>query len=155
MTGRPAVLFVCLGNICRSPLAEAAFRMAAEDAGLDVTIDSAGTGHWHVGNPPDPRARDTALKHGIDIAHLRARRVDECDYRRFSHIFALDHDNLATLQARAPADTTAEITLLLDCVKGREGAAVADPYYGGEERFADTWEDVSMAAAALIERFLR
>jgi protein-tyrosine phosphatase len=153
MPGHTAVLFVCLGNICRSPLAEAAFRKAAEDAGLDLTIDSAGTGHWHVGNPPDPRAQDTALKHGIDISHLRDRQVERSDFTRFSHIFALDHDNLAMLEARAPADATAEIALLLDCVKGREGTAVADPYYGGEELFADTWEDVSLAAAALAERF--
>ena len=86
---------------------------------------------------------------------MRARQVEQADYTRFTHIFALDHDNLATLQSRAPSDTSAEIALLLDCVKGREGAAVADPYYGGEERFADTWEDVSMAAAALVERFAR
>ena len=153
MSTRRAVLFVCLGNICRSPLAEAAFRKAVEEAGLEIEIDSAGTGNWHVGGPPDRRAQATALDFGIDISHLRARQVEAADYTRFTHIFALDHDNLAALRARAPVDATAEVALLLDCVKGREGAAVADPYYGGEEHFADTWEDVSMAAAALVERF--
>lgn len=155
MSERPAVLFVCLGNICRSPLAEAAFRKAATDAGLDVEIDSAGTGHWHAGKPPDPRAQAIALANGIDIAHLRARQLDKADFARFSHIFAMDYDNLATIQSRIPKGSKAEIALLLDWVPGREGAAVADPYYGGEERFEDTWADMQMAAEALVERFRR
>jgi protein-tyrosine phosphatase len=149
---RPAILFVCLGNICRSPLAEGAFRDAAERAGLEVEIDSAGTGHWHAGNPPDPRAQATALNAGIDISGLRARQVEAADYTRFTHIFVMDHDNLAAVEALAPNDATAEISLLLDLVQGREGASVRDPYYGGEEHFADTWEDVSCAAAELVAR---
>ena len=153
MSARAAVLFVCLGNICRSPLAEAAMRKAAQDAGIEIEVDSAGTGNWHVGNPPDPRAQATALDKGIDISHYRARQVELSDYTCFTHIFALDHANLASLQASAPPNASAEIALLLDCVKGREGSAVADPYYGGEERFSDTWEDVSLAAAVLVARF--
>jgi protein-tyrosine phosphatase len=153
MIARPAVLFVCLGNICRSPLAEAAFRKAAADAGLDVEIDSAGTGHWHAGKPPDPRAQAIALGKGIDISHLRARQLEKADFKRFSHIFAMDYDNLATIRSRVPRGATAEIALLLDWVPGREGAAVADPYYGGEERFEDTWADMQMAAEALVARF--
>lgn len=153
MSARPSVLFVCLGNICRSPLAEAAFRKAAEDAGLELEIDSAGTGHWHAGKPPDPRAQAIALANGVDISTLRARQLEEADFTRFSHIFAMDYDNLATIQSRAPKGATAEIALLLDWVPGREGAAVADPYYGGEERFEDTWADMHMAAEALVERF--
>ena len=153
MRARPSVLFVCLGNICRSPLAEAAFRKAAEDAGLELEIDSAGTGHWHAGTPPDPRAQAIALANGVDISTLRARQLEEADFTRFSHIFAMDYDNLATIQSRAPKGATAEIALLLDWVPGREGAAVADPYYGGEERFEDTWADMRMAAEALVERF--
>ncbi|HEX7710190.1 MAG TPA: low molecular weight protein-tyrosine-phosphatase [Sphingomonadaceae bacterium] len=153
MNTRPSVLFVCLGNICRSPLAEAAFRKEAEDAGLDVEIDSAGTGHWHAGKPPDPRAQAIALANGIDISHYRARQLEAADFARFSHIFAMDYDNLATIQARAPKGATAEIALLLDWVPGREGAAVADPYYGGEEHFEDTWADMTAAAQALVARF--
>lgn len=153
MSTHPSVLFVCLGNICRSPLAEAAFRQAAEQVGLNVEIDSAGTGHWHVGKPPDPRAQATALANGIDIAHYRARQLEAADFTRFSHIFAMDYDNLATIQARVPKGATAEIALLLDWVPGREGAAVADPYYGGEEWFEDTWADMTMAAKALVARF--
>lgn len=153
MNARPAVLFVCLGNICRSPLAEAAFRQAAQEAGLELDIDSAGTGHWHAGKPPDPRAQAIAAGSGVDIGHYRARQLEKADFTRFSHIFAMDYDNLATIRSRAPKGATAEIALLLDSVPGREGAAVADPYYGGEERFEDTWADMKMAAEALVQRF--
>jgi protein-tyrosine phosphatase len=152
VSGRPAILFVCLGNICRSPLAEAAFRRAADQAGLDVEIDSAGTGDWHVGEPPDPRAQQIAREHGVDISHLRGRQLAPEDYRRFTHIFALDADNLAAIRIRAPADATAEIGLLLDCVEGRCGEAVADPYFGDIEGFHTTWADVTAAAEALVER---
>lgn len=153
MSEPPAILFVCLGNICRSPMAEGALRAAAERVGLELVIDSAGTGDWHVGNPPDPRAMATARDNGIDIADLRARQVSREDFTRFTHIFALDADNLRNLHALAPGETTAEIALLLDFVPGREGQAVADPYFGGDEGFVRTWEDVTAAAQALIERF--
>jgi protein-tyrosine phosphatase len=152
VSGRPAILFVCLGNICRSPLAEAAFRRAADQAGLDVEIDSAGTGDWHVGEPPDRRAQQIASEHGIDISHLRGRQLAPEDYHRFTHIFALDAKNLAAIRERAPADATAEIALLLDCVDGRCGEAVADPYFGGLEGFQATWAVVTAAAEALVER---
>ncbi len=148
----PRILFVCLGNICRSPLAEAAFRAAAEEAGLEAEADSAGTGDYHIGKPPDPRSVDTAAARGIDISHYRARQIEAEDFRRFTHIFAHDRANLADIRAVAPGDATAHIGLLMDIVPGREGAAVADPYYGGEENFADTWEDVSAAAKALVAR---
>jgi protein-tyrosine phosphatase len=148
-----AVLFVCLGNICRSPLAEAAFRQEAERHGLAVEVDSAGTGNWHVGEPPDRRARALAGAKGAPIDDLRARQIAPEDYRRFTHIFALDAENLRAIRARAPADATAEIALLLDCVPGREGEAVADPYYGDDAAFEATWRDVSEAARALAARF--
>ena len=149
---RPAVLFVCLGNICRSPLAEGAFRHAASTAGLAVDIDSAGTANWHAGKAPDPRAIRTAARHGVDIAGLRARQIVAADFARFTHIFALDHENLAGIQRIAPQGASAATGLLLDLVAGRTGQAVADPYYGGEEGFEATWADVSAAAAALLAR---
>jgi len=152
---RRAVLFVCLGNICRSPLAEAAFRKAADEAGLDVVIDSAGTGDWHIGEAPDRRAQATAWRHGVDISALRARQIGVPDFDRFSHIFALDRDNLEAIRALAPDTLAADIALLLDVVPGREGEGVADPYYGDDEGFEITWSDVSQAAAALVERFSR
>lgn len=145
----PSVLFVCLGNICRSPLAEAAMRAEAGRLRLDVHIDSAGTGGWHAGDPPDPRARAVARKHGIDIAHYQARQVTRADFRRFTHIVALDADNLRDLRRLAPSDATAQLSLLLDHAPGREGQAVADPYYGDEAGFDVTWADVTLAAAGL------
>jgi protein-tyrosine phosphatase len=149
---RPAILFVCLGNICRSPLAEAAMRAEAARAGLDIEIDSAGTSDWHVGKPPDPRSVEVARGWGVDIAHLRARQVCEDDFRRFTHIYAMDEQNLADLAAMAPADATAETSLILDTIKGREGASVSDPYYDGEDQFEFTWQDVTTAARAIARR---
>jgi protein-tyrosine phosphatase len=143
-----SVLFVCLGNICRSPLAEAALRVEAERLGLEVEVDSAGTGNWHVGRPPDSRAQVVAARNGIDISHLRARQVEAEDFRRFDHLLALDAQNLMNLRALRPADATAELSLLLDHVPGREGEAVADPYHGDDADFDDTWSDVTQGARA-------
>ncbi|MBT2187844.1 low molecular weight protein-tyrosine-phosphatase [Sphingobium nicotianae] len=148
----PSVLFVCLGNICRSPLAEAAFRQAAAQAGLAAIADSAGTGDWHVGNPPDRRAQAIALRHGIDISAYRARQVERTDFDRFDQIFALDGDNLTALRLFAPAGGRARVSLLLDLVPGREGEAVADPYFGLDDGFDITWRDVSAAARMLVAR---
>ena len=148
----PAVLFVCLGNICRSPLAEAAFRRAAGEAGLSAMADSAGTGDWHLGQPPDPRARAEAKRRGIDIGGYRARQVTPQDFHNFTHILALDHQNLADLRAIAPDDGLAELSLLLDHVAGMEGMSVADPWFGEEEGFAETWEQVDRAARALVRK---
>ncbi|RPF70982.1 low molecular weight protein-tyrosine-phosphatase [Aurantiacibacter spongiae] len=151
--GKPSVLFVCLGNICRSPLAEGAFREAARTRGLDIEIDSAGTGEWHVGDPPDDRAIAQGHKVGIDISGLRARQVEEADFTRFTHIYALDAQNLANLRQLAPDNSTAEIALLLDAVPGWEGKPVFDPYEGGASVFEKTWHIVKTAADALADRF--
>jgi protein-tyrosine phosphatase len=149
---KSSVLFVCLGNICRSPLAEAAFRREAERLGLDVEIDSAGTGDWHIGYPPDPRAAAVASRNGIDISNLKARLVTADDFRRFDHIVALDSRNLADLEALRPADASAKLSLLLDHVEGREGQAVADPYHGDDSHFDAAWADVSAGAEGLARR---
>ena len=154
MPQSPAVLFVCLGNICRSPLAEAAFRRAAERAGLEVTVDSAGTGDWHVGHAPDPRAQDVARKSGVEIGHYRARQLEPDDFHRFSHVLVMDHQNLENARRIKPAGTATSLCLLLDLVPGREGAAVADPYYGGEEHFDYCWADVCLGADALVRMLL-
>ncbi|MCE2565617.1 low molecular weight protein-tyrosine-phosphatase [Komagataeibacter sp. FNDCF1] len=150
MTRSPAVLFVCMGNICRSPLAEAAFRDAARRAGMDVVVDSAGTGNWHAGSAPDRRACAVALRHGMDISRYRARVVRPADFERFTHIVALDHANLAHLRAMRPAGSHARLSLLLDHVPGRQGHAVADPYYGDASGFDTTWRDVTAGAEALV-----
>jgi protein-tyrosine phosphatase len=144
-----SVLFVCLGNICRSPLAEAAFRAEARRLRLDVDADSAGTGDWHLGHPPDRRAAAVAKRNGVDISNLRARQVTPEDFRRFDHIVALDMQNLRDLEAMRPADGRAELSLLLDHVEGREGQAVADPYYGGEAHFDAAWADATEGARGL------
>lgn len=148
-----AVLFVCLGNICRSPLAEAALRAQVERAGLDIMVDSAGTGDWHVDCAPDQRAQAVALRHGINIALYRGRQVSAADFRRFTHIFALDGDNLKNLRRIRPSDGTAELCLLMDMVPGREGTGVVDPYYGDDAGFDETWNDVNRAARAIVARF--
>ncbi len=153
ITHPASILFVCLGNICRSPLAEAALRAAAGGAGIRIEIDSAGTGDWHAGEPPDPRAQAVARRHGVDIAWMRARQLDDADFRRFDQILALDHNNLAALQAIVPADATATLGLLLDCVPGREGQRVHDPYYGPDAGFEQTWNDVAAAAAQIVRHW--
>ena len=149
----PSVLFVCLGNICRSPLAEGALRAEAARLKLDLIIDSAGTGNWHAGEAPDERAQRTALRHGVDISALRARQVTRADFRRFTHVIALDHENLANLRKLRPADATAELSLLLDHVPGREGQAVTDPWFGDEAGFEVTWDEVNAAARTLAAQF--
>ncbi|GCE84403.1 low molecular weight protein-tyrosine-phosphatase [Komagataeibacter diospyri] len=155
MTDMHAVLFVCMGNICRSPLAEAAFRAAADRAGLPVMVDSAGTGNWHAGAPPDRRACAVARRHGIDITRYRARVVTVADFDRFTHIIALDHANLAHLMDMKPAGSRAQVSLLLDHVSERKGHAVADPYYGDASGFDITWRDVTAGATALVEKLRR
>ncbi|WP_415287461.1 low molecular weight protein-tyrosine-phosphatase [Brevundimonas sp. S1H14] len=151
----PSVLFVCLGNICRSPLAEAAFREKARRLKLDVIADSAGTGGWHIGAPPDPRAQAVALRNGVDISALRGRQVKPADFRRFTHLVAMDHENLANLRRLAPPDATAKLSLLLDHVEGRAGQAVADPYFGEDDGFDVTWADVTAGARALAAELRR
>lgn len=148
--GEPTILFLCLGNICRSPLAEGAVRAAFAAAGIAATLDSAGTGDWHVGNPPDRRAQAEARRRGTDISDLRARQLVCEDFYRFDLILAADRDNLDDARAIAPADATARLMLMLDLVPGRTGEAVVDPYYGGEEGFGETWADVSALASALV-----
>lgn len=150
MADSPAVLFVCLGNICRSPLAEAALAHEAAAIGFAVTVDSAGTGAWHVGEPPDARARAVARRHGVDIGALRGRQVAVDDFRRFDHIVALDRRNLADLRALAPDDARARLSLLCDHIAGRAGEDVADPYYGGDAGFERTWREVTAGAKGLL-----
>ncbi|MBD3762838.1 low molecular weight protein-tyrosine-phosphatase [Rhizorhabdus sp.] len=144
------LLFVCLGNICRSPLAEGAMRAAAARAGVAVEVDSAGTGDWHVGRPPDPRAIATAARHGIDISGLRGRQVRIEDFDRFDRLIALDADNLRNLRRLAPPSAGALLSLLLDHAPGRQGQAVADPYFGEDAGFETAWADIMAGVDGLI-----
>lgn len=149
------VLFVCLGNICRSPMAEGAFRDAAAKAGLDCVTDSVGTASYHIGEAPDDRAIATAAAHGVDISGLRGRQLEPDDFYRFNHIFALDTANQFAIKAQAPIDGIAKVSLLMDLVKGREGTAVKDPYYGDIKGFETVWKEVTFASDALVKMIAR
>jgi len=150
-----AVLFVCLGNICRSPMAEGAFRAAAARHGLECVVDSAGTASYHIGHPPDPRAIATAQERGIAIDGQRARQIERNDFYRFTHIIAMDEANLVGIRAQAPRDRTARIAMLMDAVEGCKGKAVADPYYGDAALFAQVWDEIAQATDALAARLAR
>ncbi len=145
-----SVLFVCLGNICRSPLAEGAFRAEVARRKLPIVTDSAGTAAYHIDEKPDPRAIATSKRNGVDISGLRGRQVKPADFTRFDHIVAMDADNLANLKRIMPADSTAQLSLMLDWA-GRKGESVQDPYYGDEDGFNITWADVSAAAKGLAD----
>ena len=138
------MLFVCTGNICRSPTAEGVLRHLARDAGVEVHVESAGTGDWHVGRPPDERAQHHARGRGYDLSAQRARQVARRDFERFDVIVAMDRGHLVALQAQCPPEHRAKLRLL---VPGRD---VPDPYYGGTEGFERVLDMVEAACAALL-----
>ncbi|MFC0708388.1 low molecular weight protein-tyrosine-phosphatase [Azorhizophilus paspali] len=145
------ILFVCLGNICRSPTAEGVFRQRAQAAGLGerIRIDSAGTGDWHVGKAPDIRARQAARRRGYDLDALRARQICREDFSRFDLILAMDHGNLRDLQAIRPAGAAGELDLYLRRYALGEDE-VPDPYYGGEEGFERVLDLLERAGDELL-----
>jgi protein tyrosine phosphatase len=147
------LLVVCLGNICRSPMGEGALRAALQASPLAtrVQVDSAGTGDWHVGQPPDRRAIACARAHGVDIAGLRARQVQPDDFRRFDWILCADHANLRDLQRLRPGDARAGLALWLPWA-GVGEREIADPYTGGPAAFEATWRDVWAAAVGSVAR---
>lgn len=145
------VLFVCLGNICRSPTAQGVFESLAEQAGMaHVQADSCGTGGWHVGSTPDTRTTDAAAARGYAIAHLRARQLQPDDFFRFDYILAMDKDNLHDVQAMTPSGCRSHIGLFMDFARDRTPAEVPDPYYGGDKGFDQVLNLVETASAGLI-----
>lgn len=146
------VLFVCMGNICRSPLAEGFARHAATTARIDVMFDSAGTEDYHIGDAPDPRARAVARKHGIDIAALQARQIRDSDFTDFDVILAADRRNLRALQQRQPAASTAELALLLPWCGAAAGTELPDPYYGDTSHFNEVVSLLQGAMPVLLKR---
>lgn len=148
------VLFVCLGNICRSPLAEGVLRALAEQKGLAfaLEIDSAGTGAWHIGDPPDRRSIQAARRHGIDISALRGRQVAAADFDDFDIILGMDENNVRTLKRLAPEGTAQKVHLFLDYASG-ESRDVPDPYYDGPEAFEALYQMLEAGCSSLLERF--
>lgn len=142
-----SVLFVCLGNICRSPLAEGVFRSLVFDAGRsgEFEIDSAGTGAWHIGDPPDPRSIEIAAKYGVDISGQKARQVEDADFDRFDTIVAMDRSNLTKLNSWSNGGT-AHIRLLLD----DPVQEVPDPYCGGSDSFENVYRLIRAGGQRLL-----
>jgi len=154
---RVKVLFVCMGNICRSPTAEGVFRKLLEQEGMAhlIEIDSAGTHGYHVGYPPDRRAQETAVRRGIDLSGLRARRVDPEDFEVFDYVLAMDQDNYHRLSAICPPGFERKLMLLMDFAPHLRTREVPDPYYGGPSGFERVFDMVEAAAEGLLEDIRR
>lgn len=147
------LLTVCLGNICRSPMAEGALRVRLDAAGLNwVETDSAGTGGWHGGEPPDRRAIACARGYGVDIGRLRARQLKVVDFERFDWLLCADAQNLRDAHRVAPAGFADRAVLLLDWAGVETQGEVADPYYGDADDFERTWRQVDTAAQRIVAR---
>ncbi|MFL1465445.1 low molecular weight protein-tyrosine-phosphatase [Marinobacter sp. HN1S83] len=150
------VLFVCLGNICRSPSAEGVFRHVVRNAGLEdmIHIDSCGTGDWHVGNAPDGRARQKALQRGIDISGLRARQFHASDLERFDYILVMDRQNLADVRDIWRQNGGTEPELFLSYGRS-DHDEVPDPYYGGDQGFEIVLDLIEDASEGLLDAIRR
>lgn len=147
------VLFVCMGNICRSPTAHGVFREQVKRAGLSkqIEIDSAGTGPWHVGKAPDSRAKSVAKGRGIKLDDLKARQVCNNDYQYYDYILAMDKSNLSDLKAQAAENVHDKIHLFLDYHPDLSKEEVPDPYYGGQAGFEHVFDLVEAAGEKLLE----
>ena len=150
------VLFVCMGNICRSPTAEGVFRQLLRERGVErrVEVDSAGTHAYHVGEPPDIRSQAAARQRGIDLAGQRARQVVVGDFERFDRILAMDRDNLEILESRCPHGLQHKLGLFLDFAADSGIAEVPDPYYGGGRGFEQVLDPVADAGHGLLDSLL-
>jgi protein-tyrosine phosphatase len=148
-----SVLFVCLGNICRSPSAEGVFRQVVEKAGLGekIRIDSCGSGDWHVGKAPDARARAAAAKRGVDISHLRARQFQESDLAQFDYVLVMDQQNLVDVERVWERVGGTRPKLFLDYGQS-EQEDVPDPYYGGDQGFETVLDLIHGASEGLLSR---
>ncbi|KAB7768322.1 low molecular weight protein-tyrosine-phosphatase [Xanthomonas maliensis] len=150
------LLIVCLGNICRSPMGEGALRARLKDAGLrHIEVDSAGTGDWHAGEPPDARAVRCARGHGVDISQLRARQVQQEDLEHFDWLLCADQSNLRDLQRLAPSPLQHKLALWLPWAGIDTRRDIPDPYTGGKDEFEQAWRLVDQAAQLTVERLTR
>ncbi len=148
------LLFVCLGNICRSPIAEGVFAHLAAQAGMSdlFAVDSAGTGAWHIGDPPDPRAVAAAARRGIDLSAQRARQLRAGDFGAFDLLLAMDKDNRSELLIRAPGEHSGKVRLFLDGAPELGVCEVPDPYYGGGNGFEEVLDLAEAGGRALLAR---
>ncbi len=151
------VLFVCMGNICRSPTAEGVFVHMVGEHSLQeqIEVDSAGTHAYHVGHEPDRRAQQTAAKRGIDISKLRARRVKERDFEQYDYVIAMDEDNMRCLEEVCPPGYEQKLGLFLKYAPNVPETEVPDPYYGGPTGFERVMDMVEQAAGGLLEEIRR
>lgn len=149
-----SVLFVCMGNICRSPTAEGVFRRLVQKAGLEHTIliDSAGTHDYHIGSVPDRRASAAAGKRGYDLSALRGRQVSRQDFHEFDYILAMDRDNLSNLQRICPPEHASKVSLFLEFSPNFSETEVPDPYYGGAQGFEHVLDLVEDASRGLMQK---
>ena len=147
------VLFVCMGNICRSPTAEGVFRHQLAARGLTggIEADSAGTHAYHAGEPPDRRSSEVALGRGVDLSRQRARQVEDADFEAFDHIFAMDRANLDGLRRRCPPHLQHKLRLFLELAPHLGVQEVPDPYYGGPNGFDVVFDQIEAASTALID----
>ena len=146
------VLFVCMGNICRSPTAEGVFRHRVQAAGLaeHFLIDSAGTHGYHVGEAPDARSTEFAARRGYDLSTQRSRKVAARDFEEFDHLLAMDHDNLRLLKASCPPQHQHKLALFMQHARNSDSDVVPDPYYGGPHGFDQVLDYIEDAADGLI-----
>ncbi|MGB0589973.1 MAG: low molecular weight protein-tyrosine-phosphatase [Myxococcota bacterium] len=153
---KTGVLFVCLGNICRSPLAEGVFLAELARRGLEreFHVDSCGTGGWHVGEPPDPRSVEVAGRHGVDISGQRSRKLATSDYDAFKWIIAMDRSNHRDIVARSPADSSGHIVSFMPWVPEAPTPDVPDPYYGGPGGFDHVYDLLERGMAPLLDAIL-
>lgn len=151
------VLFVCMGNICRSPTAHGVFRalVVSENLADAIRIDSAGTHAYHVGNPPDRRAQETAQRRGIDLSDLVARRVEATDFDRFDLVVAMDQDNYLSLSDICPDEHRDKLHLFMDFAPQMRTREVPDPYYGGAAGFERVFDLIEAASAGLLAEIRR
>lgn len=147
------VLFICMGNICRSPTAEGVFRKLVQDEGVDdwFLIDSAGTHAYHVGNPPDERAQKTALNRGVNIAGLRARQVRHQDFEAFDYVLVMDQQNMDTLKFICPKSQAHKLKLFLEYAPAVKTKEVPDPYYGGAKGFEEVFDLLERASKGFLQ----
>lgn len=149
------VLMVCLGNICRSPLAHGLLREKVEKAGLNVEVDSAGTSNFHVGEAPDPRMRETAKSFGLNIDDLRARQFVKNDFEDFDLIYAMDQSNYRNILSLASTDEDrSKVRLILNESNPDSNHEVPDPYYGGDQGFVDVYTMLDIATDKIIENHI-